>query len=158
MVEATQSIHIQEATLEDVDDIVPLFDAYRVFYEQPSNVQRARIFLMSRLRNKDSVIYLARNDAGEAVGFTQLYPSFSSVSVMPLWILNDLFVAPSGRRQGVGGALIERAKQLARDTRAAGLSLATATDNLTAQSLYESIGFARDEKFFHYFLPLDPSS
>ena len=90
----------------------------------------------------------------EGLGFAQLYPSFSSVSMKRLWILNDLFVAPEARRRGVAAALLEEARRLAVETRAEGLELATATENLPAQRLYERLGWERDDAFHHYFLSL----
>lgn len=155
MPKSPTDVRIEKAEFADLDRVAPLFDAYRVFYEQNTDLPRARSFIEQRLRQQDSVIYLALGEQGEALGFTQLYATFSSVSTQSLWILNDLFVVPGTRKSGVGRALIARAQRLARETGAIGLSLATARDNHTAQSLYEAIGFKRDEKFYHYFLSVD---
>jgi GNAT superfamily N-acetyltransferase len=145
---------IKRATVSDLDDAAPLFDAYRQFYGQRSDVAAARAFLDERLRRDESVIFLAlaRDDGGEALGFTQLYPSFSSVSLKRLWILNDLFVGPDVRRGGVGRRLLQRAREWAIETEAKGLVLATAVTNSTAQALYESCGWRRDDEFQHYHL------
>jgi GNAT superfamily N-acetyltransferase len=145
---------IKRATLSDLDDAAPLFDAYRQFYGQRSDVPAARAFLDERLRRDESVIFLALagDDGGEALGFTQLYPSFSSVSLKRLWVLNDLFVGPGVRRGGVGRRLLERAREWAIETEAKGLVLATAVTNSTAQALYESCGWRRDDEFQHYHL------
>jgi GNAT superfamily N-acetyltransferase len=141
-------IEVRRAGLGDVDDLAPLFDGYRQFYSQRSDVAAARAFLGERLRRDESVIFIAAVD-GQAVGFTQLYPSFSSVSLRRLWILNDLFVSSGGRRGGVGRALLERARQWAVETGAKGLTLATAPTNAAARALYESCGWRPDE-FEHY--------
>src|SRR5581483_10999258 len=98
----TSSLNVTQATLDDLDALAPLFDGYRVFYRRASNLPAAREFLRERLALRESVIFIARNERGEALGFTQLYPCFSSVSARRLWILNDLFVAESAR--GLGGA------------------------------------------------------
>jgi GNAT superfamily N-acetyltransferase len=145
---------IKRATVSDLDDAAPLFDAYRQFYGQRSDAPAARAFLDERLRRDESVIFLALagDDGGEALGFTQLYPSFSSVSLKRLWILNDLFVGPGVRRGGVGRRLLERAREWAIETEAKGLVLATAVTNSTAQALYESCGWRRDDEFQHYHL------
>nr|MDP9280734.1 GNAT family N-acetyltransferase [Chloroflexota bacterium] len=145
---------IRRATTTDLDAAAPLFDAYRQFYGQRSDVAAARAFLEERLRRDESVIFLAvaDEDGGEALGFTQLYPSFSSVSLRRLWILNDLFVAPNGRRGGFGRRLLERAREWAIETEAKGLVLATAVTNRAAQALYESCGWQRDDEFQHYHL------
>lgn len=143
---------IKRAGRSDLDDLVPLFDGYRQFYGQRSDTPAARAYLGERIERGESVIYLAYTGPHEAAGFTQLYPSFSSVSLKPLWILNDLFVRSDIRRGGVGRALLERARQHAVETGAKGLILSTAVTNKPAQTLYESCGWQRDEEFTHYHL------
>ena len=147
-------MRIKRATVAELDDAAPLFDAYRQFYGQRSDVAAARAFLEERLRRDESVIFLAVADegGGEALGFTQLYPSFSSVSMKRLWVLNDLFVAPKVRRGGVGRRLLDRAREWAIETGAKGLVLATAVENSKARALYESCGWKRDDDFQHYYL------
>ena len=137
------------AELDDLDALVPLFDAYRRFYGQPSDLSSARTFLADRFKRGESVIFLAVVD-GAIVGFTQLYPSFSSVSMKRLWVLNDLFVTPDARKSGAGRALLERAERWAAETGAKGLTLSTQITNLGAQRLYEACGWTKDEEFVHY--------
>tara|TARA_R100000935_G_scaffold57523_1_gene91651 strand:- start:14118 stop:14558 length:441 start_codon:yes stop_codon:yes gene_type:complete len=126
-----------------------LFDSYRVFYKQSSDLVRAEKFLSERFQKNDSVLFMAVSEEGEAMGFTQLYPSFSSVSTQPTYILNDLFVAAKHRKKGVGEALLERAKQFAINDGAKGITLETDHDN-PAQKLYERLGWKKDTKIFHY--------
>jgi len=146
-------MHIKRATITDLDAAAPLFDAYRQFYAQRSDVAAARAFLDERLRRDESVIFLAvAEDGSEALGFMQLYPSFSSVSLKRLWVLNDLFVGAKVRRGGVGRRLLDRAREWAIETGAKGLVLATAVDNSNARALYESCGWQRDDEFQHYYL------
>ena len=145
-------IPIVRAARKDLDDLVPLFDRYRQFYGQRSDLAAARAFLRERIERDESVIYLAYTEPGEAAGFTQLYPSFSSVSLKPLWILNDLYVRSDVRRGGVGRALLERARQHAIETAAKGLVLSTGVTNKAAQTLYESCGWQREDEFFQYHL------
>ena len=137
------------AELDDLDALVPLFDAYRRFYGQPSDLSSARTFLADRFKRGESVIFLAVVD-GAIVGFTQLYPSFSSVSMKRLWVLNDLFVTPDARKSGAGRALLERAERWAAETGAKGLTLSTQITNLGAQRLYEACGWTKDDEFLHY--------
>jgi GNAT superfamily N-acetyltransferase len=137
------------AELDDLDALVPLFDAYRRFYGQASDLPGARAFLADRFKRGESVIFLAVVD-GAIVGFTQLYPSFSSVSMRRLWVLNDLFVTPDARKSGAGRALLERAERWAAETGAKGLTLSTQITNLGAQRLYEACGWTKDDEFLHY--------
>ena len=146
-------MELRRADFRDLAELVPLFDAYRQFYAQPSDPARAERFLRERLEKNESVIFLAFDD-GKAVGFVQLYASFWSVAACRSWILNDLFVVPSHRKHGVGRALLERARAHAEATGAGGLSLATQHTNHNAQRLYESLGWLKDTEFFHYELPL----
>jgi ribosomal protein S18 acetylase RimI-like enzyme len=142
-------IRLVHVTLEQVELVAPLFDAYRQFYEQRPDLDGARRFLAERLGRGESVIF-AVVENGRALGFTQLYPSFSSVSLRPIWILNDLFVAGDARRRGIGAQLLLAAREHALKTGAARLVLATAITNKTAQALYERDGWRRDTAFLHY--------
>ena len=146
-------MEIVRAKLEHAELVIPLFDAYRRFYKQSADLPGARHFLTERLQKEQSVIFLAfeeENGRRQGIGFTQLYPSFSSTSMRRLWILNDLFVSPSARKKGIGEALMERARQWALETGAEGLTLETAIDNHTAQRLYEKLGYKKDEVYFRY--------
>ncbi|WP_292935492.1 GNAT family N-acetyltransferase [Noviherbaspirillum sp.] len=147
-------VNVRQAGLADAEIIAPLFDGYRQFYGQASDLPLAREFILDRLALLESVILLAENGQGEALGFTQLYPSFSSVSARRIWILNDLFVVPQARGTGVGKALLEAVRMHAAACGAKRLALSTAHDN-PAQKLYESVGYQRDTSFFHYSLNVD---
>jgi ribosomal protein S18 acetylase RimI-like enzyme len=146
---AGRDLEIVQADAGLLDEIVPLFDGYRQFYGEPSDPAAAGAFLRERLARRESVVFLACSD-GCGVGFVQLYPSFSSVAMRRLWILNDLFVANPVRRRGIARALLTRAEEFSRDTGAKGLVLETATDNLPAQALYESLGWRRVSDFYVY--------
>jgi GNAT superfamily N-acetyltransferase len=150
------NVSIVRAEHEHLDQLVPLFDAYRVFYEQPSDPGVARRFLTARLSKLESVVFLALAEGpeGGGLGFCQLYPSFTSVEAARIWILYDLFVLPEARQRGLGRALMERARHFAQATGASRLELSTAKDNRPAQVLYESLGYERDEAFYFYELGL----
>jgi GNAT superfamily N-acetyltransferase len=152
--ESGNPIRLERATLADVALIAPLFDAYRVFYKQPSDPAGAAAFLSARLRQNstgetESVVFLAMA-GGSGAGFTQLHPSFTSVGLARTWILNDLYVAPSWRGKGVGSALLLHAMDFARTDGAKSMSLLTAHDNHAARSLYASLAWTRDEVFLRY--------
>jgi ribosomal protein S18 acetylase RimI-like enzyme len=142
------------ATLDDLDALATLFDGYRVFYRQPSDPALARAFIEERLRLDESVIFIARDGSKEALGFTQLYPMFSSVAARRIWVLNDLFVASGARKRGVARALMDRARDFDTEKGALRLILETAEDNHAAQALYESLGYVRESGERHYSLEL----
>lgn len=143
------NITIRQATLSDLDELTVLFDAYRQFYGRASDVGAARTFLLARFNHGESVLFLAREDH-VAIGFAQLYPSFSSVSLARTFILNDLFVAPQARRKGVGSKLLAAAVEFAKTLSAVRISLSTAASNDAAQSLYQTADWTRDEQFLVY--------
>lgn len=141
---------IKKASVENVKIIAPLFDAYRIFYEQESNIDAAVAFLYERLSKNESTIFIAFvNDV--AVGFTQLYPIFTSVSLRTAWLLNDLFVAENARQQGVAEALLNKAKEFGVEKNAGWLLLETAFNNYKAQSVYEKNGWIKQTDFFYQF-------
>ena len=149
-------INVSHATLADLDAVTPLFDAYRVFYRQPSDPDGARAFLRARVERNESEVLLARNAPdGHVLGFTQLYPLFSSVSMRRSWVLNDLFVLPEARKHGVARALMCAAREFGHVNGAIWLTLETANDNGPAQALYESLGYYNEADVRHYSLLLD---
>ncbi|MFM5140564.1 GNAT family N-acetyltransferase [Aeromonas rivipollensis] len=143
-------MHIHQVTSVDIDDLTLLFDAYRQFYGQAPAPMAAAAFIAERLAKSESVIFLARNETGEAIGFAQLYPAFSSVAMKRMWYLNDLFVAASARQQGVARALLKQVATFARETDALTVKLATAVSNRPAKALYESEGYQKVVAFDHY--------
>ncbi|MFB9329809.1 GNAT family N-acetyltransferase [Paenibacillus aurantiacus] len=146
-------IEVKQADMADLDEVAGLFNAYRVFYGQQPDLEGARAFLFDRMAYRQSVIFIARDEARKmAAGIAQLYPIFSSVSMERVLVLNDLFVAEAHRKGGVGQRLLDAAKSYAVSAKAKGLQLSTAADNETAQRLYERNGFERDVDFYHYFL------
>lgn len=148
------ALYIHQATTLDLDQLIPLFDGYRQFYGASSDVALARQFLVDRMTRKESMVLLAREADGVALGFVQLFPSFSSVRAAPIYVLNDLFVVPVARRQGVGTRLLQAAADKARASGAIRLKLSTAITNLAAQKLYEVMKWTREEDYHVYNLSL----
>ncbi len=146
-------MQIRKAQSSDLEPLCQLFDDYRQFYQQTSDLKEARNFLNQRIQEQESVIFVAENN-DELIGFTQLYPSFSSVSMQRLWILNDLFVAANARKQGVANALMTAAKNFAEETESKGIILETDLDNVQAQALYDKLGYQKQTSTYHYFLPV----
>ncbi|PGS47311.1 N-acetyltransferase [Bacillus sp. AFS041924] len=147
-------MEVVRANSKHILEIANLFDQYRVFYKQESNLNGAVDFITERINNKDSVIFIVK-EAGESIGFTQLYPSFSSVSMKKLWILNDLYVSEAARKKGVAQMLLDAAKEFGIETKAKALDLQTAIDNKSAQALYEKNGYQVDREFLSYSLNLE---
>lgn len=145
---------VREATVLDLDLLVPLFDAYRQFYRKPGDPALARRFLRDRLENGQSIVFLALLPDGTATGFAQLYPSFSSAAAARIFILNDLFVAPQFRRMGAAAALLAAARAFAEAAGAVRLTLSTEVTNESAQALYEACGWTRQTDFYVYNLSL----
>lgn len=136
-------VSTRRADAGDLDRLVELFDGYRGFYGQPSQPELCREFLRARIERSESAIFLAHDTDGQALGFTQLYPGFSSVRLRPVWLLNDLYVHPHARGRGAGVALLDAARGHARATAATYLILETGAENTYAQGVYERYGYAR---------------
>jgi ribosomal protein S18 acetylase RimI-like enzyme len=145
---------VRMAAPADLDDLTPLFDAYRVFYGLPADASASRAYLGERMCAAESTVLVAVAASGALVGFTQLYPSFCSLELAPIVVLYDLYVQPEARGTGVARTLLEAARQVALEAGAARLELSTAHTNVAAQRLYESLGWQPDSEFLHYELPL----
>ena len=144
--------HVRPATIHDLDALTELLDGYRQFYQQPSDIQAERDFLLQRFWQADSRILVSENREGALTGFVQLYPGVSAVGLNARWTLNDLFVLRECREKGTGRALMEAATQLAREHGVARLILMTQVENERAQRLYESLGWQRNTAFYGYLL------
>ncbi|WP_286926803.1 MULTISPECIES: GNAT family N-acetyltransferase [Lysinibacillus] len=142
-------MEMKKVTLATVKEVVPLFNAYREFYNQPSDLEQAEQFLKERLQKEESIIFLAYLDA-QPVGFVQLFPIFSSVAMKKAFLLNDLFVAEHARKQGVAMRLIEECYAYCKNEDARYITLETATNNKQAQKLYEKLGMKIDQDVFHF--------
>lgn len=141
---------VRIASERDFAAIAVLFDAYRQFYGRAPELSLATRFIRDRMQKNESVILVAENSDKQLVGFCQLYPGFCSVLAAPIYTLYDLFVTPSARRTGAGRALLIGANELALKRGVARMDLSTAKTNVPAQSLYESLGWIRDQVFYAY--------
>lgn len=147
-------MHVFRADVSNLDELAVLFDQYRQFYGKQPDLERCRHFMGQRLEHGESVVFAADAGAGQLGGFTQLYRSFCSVELHELIYLYDLFVAPEFRRKGIATALMDAARQYGLERGAGRLQLETAVDNARAQSLYEGLGWKRDDLFYTYQLEL----
>lgn len=142
------------AQLSDVSEAAPLFAAYREFYGEPYDLDASASFLASRLARDESIVLIAKNDGGDPIGFSQIYPAFSSTRLAPIWILNDLYVSEEARGTGAVDALLDTAATLATDAGAIAIELSTAHTNLRAQAVYDRSGYEVDTVYKHYEKPL----
>ena len=147
------TLTIRQAVLADLEALAPLFDGYRQFYGQPSDISAAHAFLRARFEHGESFVFIAL-DGDTPVGFTQLYPSFSSVSLARIFVLNDLFVHECARRKGVASKLLSAATEFAQALGAVRVSLSTAVSNESAQAVYQAAGWTRDQQFLIYHFPI----
>lgn len=144
---------VVRAGISDLETLVPMFDAYRIFYKREGDLDGARAYLTARLERNEAMVFLALEISGAALGFALCYSTFSSVAMKPLVILNDLFVIPEARGQRIGEVLIGAAVELAQTSGAVGVQLETAHTNLSGQKLYERLGFQREDLVYRtYFL------
>jgi ribosomal protein S18 acetylase RimI-like enzyme len=141
---------VRKARIEDLDQLAVLFDQYRVFYNKETDIENARRFLSDRINNREAEIFVAESADGNLAGFVLLYPLFSSTRMQRLWLLNDLFVHPASRGKHVSVMLIDKAKALSRETRAAGLVLETAKSNTIGNNLYARTDFVLDGEHNYY--------
>lgn len=143
-------MEIRKAGPTDLDQLAELFNQYRIFYRKESDVKAGKQFLSDRMKNNESEIFIAIDEDKKLTGFVQLYPIFSSTRMKRLWLLNDLFVTPASRGQGVSIALIERAKELCRTTNSCGLLLETAKTNTVGNRLYPRTDFVLESESNFY--------
>lgn len=141
-------IEVRKASVEDIDQLSVIFDLYRMFYQQNTDVEGCRQFLTERLTLNQSVILIAVKE-GNIVGFIQFYPLFSSVGLQKTWLLNDVYVPEKERKQGIAKKLLNAAKLFGKETGAGWLLLQTANDNYIAQIVYEKNGWERMEDMFY---------
>ena len=139
---------IRRAKKKDIDKLSVLFDKYRIFYKQSSDIDNARSFLKKRMKRKEPVIFVAE-ERKELIGFMQLFPIFSSVSMKRTWLLNDLYVNERARGMGTAAKLLDAAKDFGAETNSKWLILQTAADNFTAQKVYEKNGWVRETDLFY---------
>src|SRR5215469_3197902 len=146
--------HIRDASSGDLPALGRLFDEYRQFYKLPGDLERATAYITARRAAGDSVVLVAADESEQLLGFTQLYPTWCSLLAGPVYVLYDLYVPPGARRRGIGRALLEAAADRARRDGKLRMTLSTAKPNVNAQTLYESLGWERDNEFYVYNLNL----
>jgi ribosomal protein S18 acetylase RimI-like enzyme len=145
-----RDVTLRQATIFDLDLVAPLFDAYRQFYRRPPDLALAKTFLKERFQHSESIIIVAIGEGDEYLGFVQMFPSFSSGAAARILILNDLFVVPHARRQGIGTLLLRAAAEYGKAADVIRLTLSTEVTNQAAQSLYESEGWQLQTDFRVY--------
>ena len=141
---------IKQLQIENLAQLVPLFDEYMVFYEKESNPLKHEAYLRERIENNEATVFIAYDNNDQPVGFVLNYHSFSSTALGRIIVLNDLYVSATERNKGIGQRMIDRTLELAKELGAVRVDLGTAKTNIQAQGLYEKIGFAQDTEFYSY--------
>ena len=149
----TLNTKIYKATPADANIIGPVFDLYRIFYKQKSNIKEACRYIKARLEANESIIFFIK-DKERCVGFTQLYPTFDSVNLRKKIVLYDLYICEDYRRKGNGKILMDAAKDYAQLNKFGSIELSTNKGNIQGQSLYEALGYIRDQEFYSYDLEI----
>lgn len=141
---------VRQATVDDLFQLAQLFDLYRQFYGYDSNINNCQEYIENRLANKESIIFIAENNEKKLVGFCQSYPTFCSLEVAPIIIFNDLYTLSEARGLGVATGLLKSTEKYASEAGFVRMELTTAITNNTAQSLYKSLGWEKDNIYWAY--------
>ncbi|MGG3468722.1 GNAT family N-acetyltransferase [Neobacillus pocheonensis] len=144
---------IKQATIQDLKRIVPIFDSYREYFKQKRNPIEVEKFLFGKFEHLESMIFIAEHQ-GEVIGFAQLYPVFSSLSLQRVWLLNDFFISEAHRNQGVGKQLFEKVKEFTSLTMSKAIELSVEHSNQKAWEFWEKQGFKLDEEFRYYYFKI----
>ncbi|MCF2446544.1 GNAT family N-acetyltransferase [Dyadobacter sp. CY345] len=144
---------IKHCQLTDLPKLSLIFDEYRVHFKQESNLEASTIFLRERIENKQAVVFAAIDeDSNDMMGFTLLYPMYTSLKIKSTWTLNDMFITEKYRKFGVATRLLEKVEEFGAETNAQWITLKTGVENTKAQALYEKFGFKKDEGCYYYYL------
>ncbi|WHY01446.1 GNAT family N-acetyltransferase [Neobacillus sp. DY30] len=146
-------ITISQAAIQDLSKLVPIFDDYREYFKQQKDPAQVEQFLFEKFEHLESVIFIAQVQE-EVVGFAQLYPVFSSLTLQRVWLLNDFFITERNRGSGVGTQLFEKVKEFTQLTKSKGIELSVEHTNKKAWAFWEKQGFKMDEDFRYYFYKL----
>jgi ribosomal protein S18 acetylase RimI-like enzyme len=136
------SVGIDLVGESDLAELLPMMRAYCDFYEvAPAEADLealARALIADR--DREGLQLIARGEDGEPLGFATVYWTWQTLTAARAGVMNDLFVLPGARGQGIGRALIEECRRRAREHGATELVWETAPDNQTSQRLYDSLG------------------
>lgn len=140
-----EGLRIEPIVGDQVDDLLPLIAAYQRFYEVENiDDERNREFFARFIAPSDDGLLLGAWHGRELLGYACLYWTFTSLVPAEIVLMNDLYVRPEQRGEGIGRALIETSAEIARERGAHHLQWVTAPDNETAQRLYDSTGAHRE--------------
>jgi ribosomal protein S18 acetylase RimI-like enzyme len=147
---------IQQATLNDLSKLAPVFNDYRVHFNKSGDVVATNSFLQQLLIKSQAIVFIAIDEeTTEIMGFTLLYPMFSSLKLQSTWTLNDMYVVEKYRKYGVASQLLVHVKAFGIETKVAWIMLKTGIENIKAQALYEKFGFHKDQEHLYYYLPIN---
>ena len=141
---------IIKANVNHIKQVGELFDLYRQFYKYVSNINESTDYISERMKNNESIIFIATSKQKEVMGFVQLYETFGSLDLGKIIILYDLYVKKDHRKNKIGRQLMLKSHEYAKKINAKRIQLSTAIDNFIGQSLYESLGYVKDADFYTY--------
>ena len=148
-------MQIETVTPQTFERVLPLIAAYQRFYKAEPNEARNRAHFGRLLDDHDAGIqFVALDEADLALGFATLYFPLRSATPGVACLMNDLFVVPEARGQGIGRALILHCLGYARAHGFHKMHWQTALDNHTAQRLYDSLPTTRSG-WYTYILGID---
>ncbi|WP_141432206.1 GNAT family N-acetyltransferase [Bacillus sp. 03113] len=146
-------VTIRQATIHDLNRLIPIFDSFREYFKQQRNPDAVEKFLFERFEHQESIIFIAEQQ-NEIIGYAHLYPTFSSLTLQRVWILNDFFIIEKFRQNGIGKQLLAAVKEFGALTKAKGIELSVEHSNEAAWKFYENQGFQLDKEFRYYFYKL----
>ena len=150
-----EGIEIREARADEIDDLLPLMRAYCDFYESDPPDEGLTEMAASLIEDPaQGALLIARNGDGAAVGFAAMAWKWSSLNGARIGFLDDLFVAPEARGEGIADALIAECAERCRERGMPVMEWLTAHDNHRAQSVYDRVG-GTSEPFLEYTLRIE---
>lgn len=151
-----RDLRIERATERDVSVVLGLIkrlaDYEKLSHEVVASEARLRQTLFGNAPGAE--VFLACI-TGDAVGFAVFFQSFSTFLGRPGVYLEDLFVLPEWRQQGIGRRLLERVAQTAIERGCGRLEWSVLDWNEPAIEFYERLGAQAMDQWTTYRLSGD---
>jgi len=142
-------LKIIRANKNHIEGVSVLFDLYRQFYKYQKDLNNSKNYLHKRIVNNESIIFIGTENE-KIIAFVQLYETFDSLNLSKKLVLYDLYVLEKYRKLGIGRKLMNKSKDFAKNNNFPKIELSTSIDNYSAQKLYKSLGYIRDNEYYNY--------